>query len=711
LNPLSVYLADLTHVGGGTATEAFPLNLGVITTYAKKAFGDDVEISLFKFPDDLRDAIRDRPPHILGCSNYTWNSNLSYHFCSWVKSIDPNVLTVFGGTNYPFDAENQSEFLKRRPALDVHIYYEGEQAFVNIVRRVLSKSSYSAIFEAPIDGCQFIDPATGEFVEGESLPRIRDLDSIPSPYVAGILDKFFERRLTPFVETARGCPFTCNFCNAYHGYFTKVNLFSDEYVREELLYVAERASSHGLWHLTMADNNFGMIPRDEQTAQLLGSLQQSHGWPRFVSIWTGKNAKERVIDVTRLLGNTLSISMSVQSMDEEVLENVGRRNIKLDDYRKIADELNEAGRPQHAEVIMPLPGETLESHIRGLNELLDSNVSRVLSHQLQLLHGTPYKDDPGYRERFGYGSRYRIVPLDFSRVDGEYILDYEEVAVETNTMSFEEYVLAREYLLVIDLCYNSDVFKPLIKYLASLNIENSRWIQHISENVGDFPPNLASILAGFRRETVTELWDNEEDLVAHYSTPENFDKLISYDAGGNVLFKHRVRVLMEAGSEWVDAVCGCTEELVLGAVEPEQKETVRRELECLRKYMSCTVVDTLTPRGVEKGIEETFHFDVLAWMPDRRNSPLSCFADDAGVALRFSFRERTAGVMRDAFKRYGENVAGLTKMIQRTAGIGFTRDVAYASGSAVHSRIVEADEIPDSNLGENRSYGPGFSSL
>ena len=193
---------------------------------------------------------------------------------------------------------------------------------------------------------------------GAPLPRIQALDSVPSPYVGGLLDGFFDGTLTPLIETVRGCPFACNFCNAGDDYFNRVNRFSSEYVREELTYIAKRAAKAGVGHATLADNNFGMIPRDAETAELLYDLQGRFGWPRSITAWTGKNSRERVIKVTRMLGDSLSVSMSVQSLDSDVLERIGRGNIKLDHYRAIADELNEQGRPQHAEVILPLPGET-----------------------------------------------------------------------------------------------------------------------------------------------------------------------------------------------------------------------------------------------------------------------------------------------------------------------------------------------------------------
>ena len=115
---LKIYLADLTHTSGLLpANETFPLNVGLIASYCKKSFNNDVDIKLFKFPKDLKEAIDEKLPHVLGCSNYSWNYNLSYYFASYVKSVDKNIVTVFGGTNYPFDKHNQKLFLKKRSAL------------------------------------------------------------------------------------------------------------------------------------------------------------------------------------------------------------------------------------------------------------------------------------------------------------------------------------------------------------------------------------------------------------------------------------------------------------------------------------------------------------------------------------------------------------------------------------------------------------------
>ena len=68
------------------------------------------------------------------------------------------------------------------------------------------------------------------FYKGEILNRIKDLDEIPSPYLNGMLDKFFDGKLNPLIQTSRGCPFSCTFCTDGSDLVRQVNQFSKNYM-------------------------------------------------------------------------------------------------------------------------------------------------------------------------------------------------------------------------------------------------------------------------------------------------------------------------------------------------------------------------------------------------------------------------------------------------------------------------------------------------
>ena len=123
MSPLKVYLCDLTHETVILVSDTIPLNLGFIGSYAKKIHGNSVEISLFKYPKTAIDAIKKNPPDVLGLSNYSWNSLLSEQVANIAKSLNPKVVTVQGGPNFPHAPQQRLEFLKKRSNTDFHIEF------------------------------------------------------------------------------------------------------------------------------------------------------------------------------------------------------------------------------------------------------------------------------------------------------------------------------------------------------------------------------------------------------------------------------------------------------------------------------------------------------------------------------------------------------------------------------------------------------------
>ena len=98
------------------------------------------------------------------------------------------------------------------------------------------------------------------------------MDRIPSPYLKGYLDKFLEdSRLSPLLESNRGCPFTCTFCVDGTNSRSKVYHKSVSRFSQELEYVATRYK--GII-LTIADLNFGMYARDIEISSSIARIKE-----------------------------------------------------------------------------------------------------------------------------------------------------------------------------------------------------------------------------------------------------------------------------------------------------------------------------------------------------------------------------------------------------------------------------------------------------
>ncbi len=665
---MKIYLADLTHDGTGRlAVDMMPYNIGIIAAYSKKSLGDRVQFKLFKYVPALMKALREAPPDILACSNYVWNSHLSHYACEEAKKLRPQTLTVFGGTNYPFDAKGQLEFLRDRPAVDHHIFYEGERAFVNLLSAALEDPDPERLRSRPVDGCQSV--YNGKLVSGAAIPRMKDLDEAPSPYSTGLLDEFFDGKLIPLLETNRGCPFTCNFCNAGESYFTKIGTFSTPHLEEELTYIAKRSGPLGVGTLMLADNNFGMYPRDADLCRIMKRLQDEYGWPLRILSTTGKNNKERIIQSTEILGTSIAINMSVQSMNKTVLKNIERQNVSLETYKEINEALLRQGRTQKAEVIIPLPGETYQTFLDGLKELMATKAQLIYSYTLQLLYGTDYKD-PAYRKEWGYRGKWRLVPLNFGEYGGRKIFDAEEVAVESKTLPFEDYLKIRVFALLTEVMYNDYQCLEVVKYLEEHGIQPFDWIQRTLDHLSEAPGAIRQVVESFKRDTREELWDSEEELAAHYSKPENYQKLLRGEAGHNVVFTHKGIMISHHAEEWISFITGnCLALMLEKGSNGKSSDEVKAEVGALRRFLSAKFRGVLQPGADTKDLFVEMDYDILSWLNAEPTKRLSDFRLTVPMVYRFYFSPKQLKEQEEAQRLYGFDRIGLARIFARSPSL------------------------------------------
>lgn len=260
-NGLLVYFADLRHVfQGNVYVDTMPLGIGYMKAVMDEQL-PEVTSKLFAFADKLEAAIEQQLPDVLLLSNYMWNEQLSYYYAERVKRLKPETLVIMGGPNMPLDDDKKLEYMAERPAIDIYVTGEGDFLATDMVKQFIKSDRSIPSFLTHHFHSSVYNMAGNGYIVTPLVPRSKNLDDIPSPWLTGIMDEFFEDQLFPLFETNRGCPFTCTFCVQGTKWYTKVNYFGLERLREEIFYIGKRIHevSPQVKTLVIADPNYGML--------------------------------------------------------------------------------------------------------------------------------------------------------------------------------------------------------------------------------------------------------------------------------------------------------------------------------------------------------------------------------------------------------------------------------------------------------------------
>jgi radical SAM superfamily enzyme YgiQ (UPF0313 family) len=668
---MRIYLADLGHNQVTKTSDSYPLGVASLATYLidRIKMGRRPDVVIFREPEDLKAALDGESPHVLGLSCYSWNYQLALSFARYAKRKSPSTITMMGGPNFPLTAAEQESFLRSMPDVDVAVRgptAESERAFLNVIQHLADvRGSLEGLLDEPVPGNLWIDRWTDEFIIGAPVERIKDLDEIPSPYLAGLMDPFWKTGYFPLMQIARGCPFSCQFCNSAVQSYSKIHTHSLEYLKAELTYAAERVAR--TMPLCLADDNFGMYELDVEVAEFIAWLQDKYDWPRFIRATTGKNRGERIIEVMRKTRNAFPMTAAVQSTSALVLKNIQRSNIKLETYAQLQREARAQGMQSYGEMILSMPGETKDSHLKGINDLMDSGVLRISANQLILEHGAPLSN-PDQRQRFAIKTHFRVVSRNIGDYGtGEPVIETEEMVAETATLSFADYLEVRVFHLLLQIFYYESNFDEAFKYAKECGLKTFEVLQVAQRQLDRAPAGFRALIDDFVRETREELFESHEETVAWARA--RLPELISGELGGNLLSKYSMMGRFFVTQDSVDFL----ETAIASALGKHMTNTMRDELTTVARYLGAVLLHAPFKETMRRTGTFTAMYDIEAWRTDCEAKPLSAFRTAFPVSWSASINPKIRAMFEDRLAMFGERPATMGKFTRTM----FAKDLRF----------------------------------
>ncbi len=496
---MRLVLADLSHPNQTPA--AVPLAAGYLAAYVKARY-PDVEIAIYTDPHCLLLELEAQPPDILGFSIKMWNERLSAYCAREARRLCPDVLVVAGGPSVPYHSPDWDVFTEANPWYDHALAGEGEARLCRIIGTALAfdwKESPDGSLRLQCGQCYPIySPA--------------DLSDIPSPYLTGWLDPWLAEGASPIVASMRGCPMSCTFCVSGAAEWNHLRPFPLDRVFAEIDYIRQRTTSDTLM---LADENLGILKyRDVDLARYIRASHDDYGWPKHLYAYTSKIVTNDTRQCIELLAPLTEFCQSFQTLHEPTRKAIGRTNQKLDRFLDNLKWAKAQGILTSTEMIFGLPLETRETYVRGIEWLLRSGVDRVYSYNLKLLSGSALASADS-REKYGLKTRFRLPDRAYGRYNGEVVAEAEEVVVESNTFTEDDYAYPRRYGLWLEIASGRGYLTECMARMIAQGVPGEKLVAFLTEHGFEQYPWLRTFADEYKNDAEAELWDLSEGCTDH----------------------------------------------------------------------------------------------------------------------------------------------------------------------------------------------------
>jgi len=337
-------------------------------------------------------------------SNYMWSLDTNLKISEIIKQHIQGNLTIHGGPSTPNYKTKSVEFFEQYKSVDICVHGEGEASITEILRCLYmtqsGKVSYELSTLQDVSGITFraYGKSGSSLYRTKSRARLKKPDIVPSPYNKGYFEHYSSKQVeAAIIESNRGCPFGCTFCDWGSATNQKIRKFDLDRVKQEIRWVAKNRV-RVLW---IADANFGLYDRDIELSKFIVEMKIKYHFPQEIVVNYTKNTTWRLAEIIKIFSQGKIISqgvISIQTTDATTLEVINRKNIKTKKYDELSQIFKELKLPLSTDLMLGLPGITITAFKNDLQRYFDLDVS-LKAYPTQLLPNSPMAD-PDYVKKY-----------------------------------------------------------------------------------------------------------------------------------------------------------------------------------------------------------------------------------------------------------------------------------------------------------------------
>lgn len=404
-----------------------------LKAYAEPEF--QVELTEYTIKDPTMNIVTDlvqRKPDVIGFSCYIWNIEETIKVISMIKKINPSIQIVVGGPEVTYDV---MEWMKKVPQFDFIVIGEGEQTFKKLLQQLDSDKDFRLVA-----GISYRTDS-GEIKLNPQANKL-DLRELPSPYRFEEDIKHLGKRVT-YIETSRGCPFSCQFCLS--SIEVGVRYFDREKIKEDIRYLMK----NGAKTIKFVDRTFN-ISRSYALEMFRFLIDEHLPGTVFQFEITADIMRPEVIEFLNqeAPAGLFRFEIGVQSTNDYTNELVMRKQ-NFEKLTRTVTMVKEGKKiDQHLDLIAGLPEEDYDTFKKTFNDVFEMRPEELQLGFLKMLRGT--------------GLRLRAADHQYIYMDQS---PYEILG--NNVLSFDDIIKIKQVEDVLEKYWNDHRMDHTIEYLVT----------------------------------------------------------------------------------------------------------------------------------------------------------------------------------------------------------------------------------------------------
>lgn len=408
------------------------LAIRYLKAYAEPDY--EVELAEYTIKDPAMNIVTDlhmKKPEILGFSCYIWNIEETIKVIKMMKKINPSLFIVLGGPEVTYDT---GEWMEKIPEVDCIIIGEGEQSFKQLLDELHGEQNF-----ANVSGIAYRENSSVQFKPQRNKV---DLKELPSPYRFEEDLSHLSKRVT-YIETSRGCPFSCQFCLS--SIEVGVRYFDREKIKDDIRYLM----NNGAKTIKFVDRTFN-ISRSYAMEMFQFLIDEHKPGVVFQFEITADIMRPEVIQFLNdhAPKGLFRFEIGVQSTNDQTNELVMRKQ-NFSKLTRTVTMVKEGQKiDQHLDLIAGLPEEDYNSFKKTFNDVFELRPEELQLGFLKMLRGT--------------GLRLRAADHDYVYMDHS---PYE--ILKNNVLSFEDIIRIKQVEDVLEKYWNDHRMDETVEYLVS----------------------------------------------------------------------------------------------------------------------------------------------------------------------------------------------------------------------------------------------------